>query len=106
MKDLHLLAEVTGKDKDLHIYINSDIFTNENNAVCVSYDNKELAYCIKDFQGIDWLMGLIGRDTQNWSYNNIVIHWGDNEWKFYNRKNVSFFDKETIKYFDVNDYDY
>lgn len=105
---MNYLAEVVNEDKDLHIFINTDNFTTANNVVVVSYDGEQLAYSLetlKEAKSIDWLMGLIGRDTQNWFHNNIVIHWGDNVWKFYNKRNVSIFNKEDIKYFDIKDYD-
>ena len=95
----------------LHIYINSDKFTNENNTLVASYDDKELAYSINLKSGedigdcIDWFMGHIGRDTQNWFNYDIIIHWGINEWKFYNSKNISDFTKDNIEYFDLKDYD-
>lgn len=101
------LAEICD-DGDLHIYINSDEFTNANNAIVVSYDGKQLAYALEttdDKKNIDWLMGLLGRDTQNWFHKNIVIHWGVNTWKFYNARNVSLFDKENIEFFDIKDFD-
>lgn len=98
---------------ELHIYINSDKFTNENNTIVVSYDNEQLSYSIDLKQesniedGLDWLMGLIGRDTQNWFHKDIVIHWGINVWKFFNAKNICDYTKEEYDEFglDKNDYD-
>jgi hypothetical protein len=110
MKNNKLCERVEGHK--LHIYINSDKFTNGENELCVSYDEESLAYsinlnkCENIEEGIDWFMGLIGRDTQNWFHNDIVIHWGVNTWTFYNARNVSDFTKEEIKYFDKADYDY
>ena len=96
---------------DLHIYINSDKFTKDQITLLASYDNKDVAYSIDlakgDVEeGLDWFMGFIGRDTQNWFHHDVVIHWGVHEWKFYNARNISTFDKDTIKFFDKGDYDY
>lgn len=106
-----LCERVEEGNPELHIYINSDNMTTGDNELLASYDEKQVAYSIKfrDKQireDIDWFMGLIGRDTQNWFHNDIVIHWGVNTWTFYNARNVSDFTKEEIKYFDKADYDY
>lgn len=98
---------------ELHIYINSDKFTNGNNTIVASYDEEQMAYAIDLKQeeniekGLDWLMGLIGRDTQNWFHKDIVIHWGVHQWKFYNARNISDYTKEEYDEFgiDKNDYD-
>lgn len=58
---------------------------------------------------LDWLMGIISRDTQNWFNKDIVIHWGVHTWTFYNKHNVQDIEKdeytknlEDIKcYYDV-----
>lgn len=95
----------------LHIYVNSDKFGVHYN-LATSFDDESIAYAInlsdesKTEEGLDWFIGLIGRDTQNWFHNDIVIHWGVNTWTFYNRKNISDFTKEEIKYFDKDDYSY
>jgi hypothetical protein len=108
---MHYLAEVVNDGDDLHIYINSDKFTTADNTLVASFDGEQLAYSIdlkqeSDIEkGLDWFMGLLGRDTQNWFTKNIVIHWGVNTWRFYNAKNISVFDTDTIKDFDIKDYD-
>lgn len=43
---------------------------------------------------LNWLMGIIGRDTQNWFIKDIVIHWGVHTWKFYNKQNVVDIEKD------------
>lgn len=106
---IHYLAEVTRENDDLHIYISNEKFNSDENIVCVSYDEKETAYFLsKDTNknGVNWFMGLIGKDTQNWSYKNIVIHFGNNVWKFYNERNVDIFTNEAKKYFNIKDYDF
>lgn len=57
-------------------------------------------------EALDYLMGYIGRDVENWGYKDIVIHWGVHTWKFYNSKNISNIEKdeyvktlEDIEYF-------
>lgn len=109
MKNNKLCERVEGSK--LHIYINSDKFTNEGYNLCTSYDEETLAYAINlkecnDIEkAIDEIMGILGRDTQNWFHNDIVIHWGVNTWTFYNARNISDFGKEEFKYFDPKDYD-
>ena len=104
-----LCERVVGKE--LHVYINDDrTLYNDKQTLWASYDGEELAYGInlegKNVEeGLDWFMGLFGRDTQNWFYNDIVIHWGNNVWKFYNARNISDFTKEEWQYFDKDDYD-
>lgn len=108
-----LCERVEEGNPELHIYVNSDKFTNGNNTLVASYDDEGLAYSIdmkkenNIEEGIDWFMGLIGRDTQNWFHKDIVIHWGKNVWKFYNAKNISDYEKEVYDEFgiDKNDYD-
>ncbi len=39
-------------------------------------------------KAFDEVLGYIGRDTENWSYHDIVIHWGVHTWKFINSKNI------------------
>ena len=108
----HYLCE-RAKDHttDLHIYVNSDKFTKEQQTLVASFNNDDVAYSIDLTKGnveetLDWFMGFIGRDTQNWFRYDVVIHWGVHEWKFYNARNISTFDKDTIKFFDKGDYDY
>lgn len=43
---------------------------------------------------LDWLLGLIGRDTQNYFFKDIVIHWGVHTWKFINEKNITTIEKD------------
>lgn len=107
-----LCERVEEGNPELHIYINSDNMTTGDNELLASYDEKQIAYSVKfrDKQvreDIDWFMGLIGRDTQNWFHKDIVIHWGNNVWKFYNAKNISDWDKSIYDEFgiDRNDYD-
>ena len=39
-------------------------------------------------------MGVIGRDTQNYFFKDIVIHWGVHTWKFINEKQVQVIEKD------------
>lgn len=43
---------------------------------------------------LDWLMGYIDRDTQNWYYKDLVIHWGVHTLKFVNEKNITTIEKD------------
>lgn len=60
-------------------------------------------------QALDELMGYIDRDTQNWGFKDLVIHWGVHTLKFYNSKNIQKIEKDeysrTMKdieyYYDV-----
>ena len=45
-------------------------------------------------QAIDELMGYIDRDTQNWGFRDLVIHWGVHTLKFYNAKNIETIEKD------------
>lgn len=95
----------------IHIYINSDKFTTNNETICVSYDDEQLAYAIKlngdnIEKGLDEIMGLLGRDTQNWFHKDIILHWGIHEWKFYNSKNISDYEKEVYDEFGIDKYDF
>lgn len=107
MKNNKLCERVDGGK--LHIYINSDKFTDNNNHIVASFDEEQLAYAVNldedSEKGLDWFMGILGRDTQNWFHKDIVIHWGNNTWTFYNGLNISDFTKEEFKYFDPTDYD-
>lgn len=105
----HKLCErLESENNKLHIYINSDIITTKNYPIVASYDGRTLAYAYKDIdvKTMDDFMAILGRDTQNWSTMDVVIHWGKNVWTFYNARNIDDFDKETIEYFDKSDYDY
>ncbi len=98
---------------ELHIYIGDDKFTDGDNTLSASYDDDQLAYAINlkeennIEEGLNWFMGNIGRDTQNWFHKDIVIHWGVHQWKFYNARNISDYTKEEYEEFgiDKNDYD-
>lgn len=57
-------------------------------------------------KALDDFMGYISRDTQNWGYRDIVIHWGVHTWKFYNKHNITDIENDEyaknlddIKYF-------
>lgn len=58
---------------------------------------------------LDWLMGYIDRDTQNWYWKDLVIHWGVHTLRFVNERNIDKVEKnedcrnlEDIKfYYDV-----
>lgn len=43
---------------------------------------------------LDWFMGMLSRDTQNWFFKDIVIHWGVHKWAFYNEHNVTTIEKD------------
>ena len=45
-------------------------------------------------QALNEFMGHVGRDTENWFFKDIVIHWGVHTWKFYNSKNITTVDKD------------
>jgi len=45
-------------------------------------------------KALDTLMGHIGRDTENWYFKDIVIHWGIHTWNFINSKNVTKVEKD------------
>ena len=45
-------------------------------------------------QALDELMGYIDRDTQNWFFKDLVIHWGVHTLKFYNAKNIETIEKD------------
>lgn len=56
-------------------------------------------------KALDELMGYIDRDTKNWYFKDLVIHWGVHTLKFYNAYNVEKVEKdeytqtfEDIKY--------
>ena len=108
----NFLTERVEESRPVHIYINSDKFTNDADyTICASYDEESLAYAIKLHgdnveAGLDEVMGILGRDTQNWWYKDIVLHWGVNTWKFYNARNISDFDKEIYEEFGIDPYDY
>lgn len=108
---MNYLTERVEQGSPLHIYINSDKWDNENNIV-VSYDNENPSFSMKlngehIEEQIDYLMGLLGRDTRNWGHADIILHWGNHTWKFYNEMNISDFTKEEYNEFgiDKNDYD-
>lgn len=52
-------------------------------------------------KSLDWFMGSLGRDVENWSNKDIVIHWGVHTWTFYNKRSVTDIEKdEYTKTFD------
>ena len=39
-------------------------------------------------QIIDEMLGVLGRDIENWHTYNVVIHWGVHNWRFTNDYNI------------------
>ena len=70
--------------------------------IIVTYDGKPItqfahAICLDKGdpeQILDSLMGLIDRDTQNWYYKDLIIHWGVHTLKFTNNKNIDVVEKD------------
>lgn len=58
-------------------------------------------------EALDELMGYICRDTRNWAYKDLVIHWGVHTLKFYNSGNIEDIEKdEYTKTFEDIKYNY
>lgn len=52
----------------------------------------------KPTEALDALLGYIGRETENWGFKDIVIHWGVHTWKFVNDRNITEIEKdENVK---------
>lgn len=107
----NILCDRVEESAPLHIYINSDKFTKTNYTICTSYDDEDIAFAIKlngenVEKGLDEVMSIFGRDTQNLFHKDIILHWGVHTWKFYNGRNVSDFDKECYDEFGIDPYDY
>lgn len=43
---------------------------------------------------LNWFMGYFCRDTQNWFYKDLVIHWGVHTLTFHNKRNVNEVEKD------------
>ena len=78
-------------------------FNGKKQNIIVSYNGEPLTHmayscslqdCENVEEVIDWLMGYIDRDTQNWYYKDLVIHWGVHTLKFINERNITEIEKD------------
>ena len=108
MKEQNLLCARSTKAGTLDIWVNpKDAMLGDNKLqVVVTYDGKPIeteqayAFGLGDMNDdqvekqLDWFMGMLSRDTQNWFLKDIVIHWGVHKWTFYNEHNVTTIEKD------------
>ena len=101
MKEQNVLCARSTRYGSLDLWINPE---GEYNIVATydgeSPDNYVWGIALNDLSSeklikeIDWIMGVIGRDTQNYFFKDIVIHWGVHTWKFINEKQVQVIEKD------------
>jgi hypothetical protein len=106
------LARISKRYGTMDIYVNDEekskeIFKDgELRHIIVCYNGELAYYYNNDYETrtfdditkiLDDFMGVFDRDTQNWSYMNIVIHWGVHTLKFTNNNNIEEFEDLTDK---------
>jgi hypothetical protein len=112
------LARISKRYGTMDIYVNDEekskeLFKDGKLRHIIVYYNGEFAYTYHNYETktfdditkiLDDFMGVFDRDTQNWSFMNIVIHWGIHTLKFTNNNNIEEFEDLTDKQKEEFDY--